>query len=108
MPSRYPYHPYHMYQHPCYKRTTFAPYLSPGWNLVSPPVEPQMSDINDVIPADHPASIVLTYDPTILGAWLSASRGEDGMFSGSLKNIRARMGYWIFADTLARSASAYA
>ena len=72
--------------------------LTPGWNLVSLPAEPQMSAINDVIPEGHPASIVLTYDPTQPGAWLSASRGDDGMFAGSLENIGARTAYWVFTD----------
>ena len=72
--------------------------LTPGWNLVSLPAEPQASGINDVIPADHPASIVLTYDPTQAGAWLSASRGGDGSFAGSLESISARTAYWIFTD----------
>ena len=72
--------------------------LTPGWNLVSLPAEPQMSGINDVIPVGHPASIVLTYDPTQPGAWLSASRGEDGSFSGTLDNISARTAYWVFTD----------
>ena len=71
--------------------------LTPGWNLVSLPAEPQMSAINAVM-GDHPASIVLTYDPTQTGAWLSASRGDDGMFAGSLENISARTAYWIFTD----------
>ena len=75
----------------------FAISLTPGWNLVSLPAEPQMSAINDVM-GDHPASIVLTYDPTQTGAWLSASRGDDGMFAGSLENISARTAYWIFTD----------
>ena len=72
--------------------------LTPGWNLVSLPAEPQASAINDVIGADHPASIVLTYDPTMAGAWLSASRGEDGAFAGTLENIGARTAYWVFTD----------
>ena len=72
--------------------------LTPGWNLVSLPAEPQMSGINDVIGADHPASIVLTYDPTQPGAWLSSSRGDDGVFAGSLESIGARTAYWIFTD----------
>ncbi len=76
----------------------FSITLTPGWNLVSLPAEPQASGINDVIPADHPASIVLTYDPTQAGAWLSASRGGDGSFAGSLENISARTAYWIFTD----------
>ena len=75
----------------------FAISLTPGWNLVSLPAEPQMSAINAVM-GDHPASIVLTYDPTQTGAWLSASRGDDGMFAGSLENISARTAYWIFTD----------
>ena len=72
--------------------------LTPGWNLVSLPAEPQMSGINDVVGADHPASIVLTYDPTQPGAWLSSSRGDDGVFAGSLESIGARTAYWIFTD----------
>ena len=75
----------------------FSVTLTPGWNLVSLPAEPQMSGINEVM-GDHPASIVLTYDPTQPGAWLSASRGDDGSFSGSLENISARTAYWIFTD----------
>ena len=73
--------------------------LTPGWNLVSLPADPQMSGINDVIGADHPASIVLTYDPTQPGAWLSSSRGDDGAFAGSLESIGARTAYWIFTDS---------
>ncbi|MCY4529542.1 MAG: hypothetical protein OXD46_11005 [Chloroflexi bacterium] len=76
----------------------FSVTLTPGWNLVSLPAEPQMSGINDVM-GDHPASIVLTYDPTQPGAWLSASRGGDGSFSGSLETISARTAYWIFTDS---------
>ena len=76
----------------------FAVTLSPGWNLVSLPAEPQMSGINDVM-GDHPASIVLTYDPTQPGAWLSASRPAAGeAFGGSLESISARTAYWIFTD----------
>ena len=75
----------------------FAITLTPGWNLVSLPAEPQMSGINDVM-GDHPASIVLTYDPTQPGAWLSASRGDDGAFAGSLESVSARTAYWIFTD----------
>ena len=74
--------------------------LTPGWNLVSLPADPQMSGINDVIAADHPASIVLTYDPTQAGAWLSSSRPDDGEpFAGSLDSIGARTAYWIFTDS---------
>ena len=73
--------------------------LTPGWNLVSLPAAPQMTGINDVIPADHPASIVITYDPKVAGGWLTAQRGEDGMFSGTLNEITGGVGYWIFTDS---------
>ena len=73
--------------------------LTPGWNLVSLPAEPQMSAINDVIPEDHPVSQVLTYDPTQPGLWLYAARGDDGMFAGSLENISARTAYWVFTNS---------
>ena len=63
--------------------------LTPGWNLVSLPADPQMSGINDVIGADHPASIVLTYDPTQPGAWLSSSRGDDGEPSRARSRVSA-------------------
>ena len=76
----------------------FSISLTPGWNLVSLPAEPQASGINDVM-GDHAASIVLTYDPTQPGAWLSASRPAAGEpFAGSLENISARTAYWIFTD----------
>ncbi|MYD50077.1 MAG: hypothetical protein F4W93_01155 [Dehalococcoidia bacterium] len=77
----------------------FSITLTPGWNLVSLPAEPQMSGINDVM-GDHAASIVLTYDPTQPGAWLSASRpGAGEPFAGSLESINARTAYWIFTDS---------
>ena len=77
----------------------FSITLTPGWNLVSLPAEPQMSGINDVM-GDHAASIVLTYDPTQPGAWLSASRpGAGEPFAGSLENINARTAYWVFTDS---------
>ena len=74
--------------------------LRPGWNLVSLPAQPHASGINDVIPADHAISIVLTYDPTQAGAWLSASRDPASVepLAGSLEIINARTAYWIFTD----------
>ena len=73
--------------------------LTPGWNLVSLPASPQMTAINDVIPADHPATVVITYDPKVAGGWLSATRGEDGMFAGTLSEITGGVGYWIFTES---------
>ena len=78
------------------ERKPFNLKLNPGWNLVSIPGEPADSDINVVIPADRTdISSVLSYDPTVPGMWLSASRGADGMFAGTLKNITASRAYWV-------------
>ena len=82
------------------ERKPFSLKLNPGWNLVSIPGEPADPDINVVIPADRTdITSVLAYDPSVPGLWLSASRGADGMFSGTLKNITATRGYWVETNT---------
>ena len=77
------------------ERKPYALKLNPGWNLVSIPGEPMDSDINAVISAEHPATTVLTYDPSVPGGWLTALRGADGSFTGTLTNISAGHAYWI-------------
>ena len=77
------------------ERDPYTLALNPGWNLVSIPGDPDDSDINAVIPADHPATQVLTYDPSVPGGWLTALRGADGSFSGTLADISAGRAYWI-------------
>ena len=77
------------------ERDPYTLKLNPGWNLVSIPGEPMDSDINTVIPADHPATTVLTYDPSVPGGWLTALRGADGSFTGTLSNITAGRAYWV-------------
>ena len=69
--------------------------LNPGWNLVSLPGSPADTDINEVIPADHPIEAVRGYDPMVPGAWLIAEEGGDGTFSGTLETIEAGTAYWI-------------
>ena len=80
------------------ERKPYSLALNPGWNLVSIPGEPMDSDINTVM-ADHPATQVLTYDPSVPGGWLTALRGSDGSFSGTLTNITAGRAYWIETPT---------
>ena len=66
-------------------RAAFTINLRPGYNLVSLPGHaPESTDINDVIGADHSINQVLTYSPFIEGGWLSAERGDDGTFAGTL------------------------
>jgi len=81
------------------ERPAFSISMTPGWNLVSIPAEPKASAINDVIVAGHSASIVITYDPTEAGGWLTATRGSDGLFVGTLTEIKASRAYWIFTES---------
>ena len=81
--------------------------LVPGWNLVSIPSLLTDTAIDTVIPADHPATTVFTYDPTEPGGWLSATRpsldevpeGEARLFEGSLEQITGSVAYWILTDS---------
>ena len=77
------------------ERDPYSISLAPGWNLVSIPAEPADGDINSVIPADHPARSVLSYDPSIPGAWLTATRSNGGGFEGTLTEITSGRAYWI-------------
>ena len=78
------------------ERKPYSLSLNPGWNLVSIPGEPADSDINVVIPADRSdITSVLAFDPTVPGMWLSATRGADGMFAGTLKNVISTRAYWV-------------
>ena len=71
--------------------------LKPGWNLVSLPGTPTNTSINAVIPADHPASTILTYDAD--DGWMTAIRSEDGTWLGTLMSIDASRAYWIQTDS---------
>lgn len=81
------------------ERKPFALALNPGWNLVSIPGEPTDSDINLVISAAHPASTILTYDPSVPGGWLTAVRDNDGLFAGTLTTITSNRAYWILTNS---------
>ena len=73
--------------------------LRPGLNLISIPGTPASTDINDVIPEDHPINQVLTYDPQVAGGWLVAERGDDGLFAGTLTTIDATKAYFVRTTT---------
>ena len=43
---------------------------------------------------------MLTYDTSSgFGVWLSAVRGADGLFAGTLKNVTSARGYWMRTDS---------
>ena len=79
------------------EREPFNLKLNPGWNLVSLPGTPTNTSLNAVIPADHPASTVLSYDAE--AGWTTAIRSEDGTWLGTLMTIDASSAYWIQTDT---------
>ena len=79
------------------EREPFSLKLKPGWNLVSLPGMPTNTSINAVIPADHPASTILTYDAA--DGWMTAIRSEDGTWLGTLMTIDASRAYWIQTDS---------
>ena len=79
------------------EREPFNLKLKPGWNLVSLPGTPTNTSINAVIPADHPASTILTYDAE--GGWMTAIRSEDGTWLGTLMSVDANRAYWIQTDS---------
>jgi hypothetical protein len=80
-------------------RSDFKLPLNPGWNLVSLPGEPSDAAIDSVIPSTHPVSTVLTYDPAVPGGWLTAVRGGDGKFAGTLNTISATRAYWMLTNS---------
>ena len=79
------------------EREPFELMLKPGWNLVSLPGTPTNTSINAVIPADHPASTILSYDAA--DGWMTAIRSEDGTWLGTLTSVDATRAYWIQTDS---------
>jgi hypothetical protein len=80
-------------------RPKFAIPLTPGWNMISFPRAVGSSAINDVIPGTLPIDVVLTYDPTAPGGWLTATRGDDGLLGGTLAQIKINRAYWVHTSS---------
>ena len=79
------------------ERDDFSLPLIAGWNLVSLPGQPSDPSINAVI-TDSDVGTVITYDPTVEGGWLTASRDTSttsDVLLGSLSQIDAQHAYWI-------------
>ena len=72
--------------------------ISPGWTLISVPGTPVDPSLNAVIPPSGGISAVMSYQD---GNWLTAAVGEDGSWRGSLTEIEAGYGYWVFATSFA-------
>ena len=78
--------------------------LNPGWNFVSLPGQPADTDVNAVIPADHPISAIRTFDRAS-GGWLVAEEDGEGRFIGPLVTgdraigFAANNAYMVFTDS---------
>ncbi len=72
--------------------------VSPGWNLISVPGTPTDPSLNAVIPPSGGISAVMSYQDS---NWLTAAVAEDGSWRGSLTEIEAGYGYWVFATSFA-------
>ena len=74
--------------------------LQPGWNLISLPFQPSNPGINSILPSDHPASLVMSYD-NASGLWVVSRRDADsGMFTGDVRQLVATTAYFVFTDSL--------
>jgi len=80
-------------------RPQFSIPLTPGWNLMSFPRAVASPAINDVIASTLPIDVVLTYDPTVPGGWLTATRGSDGLLGGNLAEITDNRAYWVHTSS---------
>ncbi len=77
-------------------RKNYEVELRRGWNLVSIPAHPADSAIDSVLPDDHAATTVLSYQN---GEWVTAARDtETGGWAGTLTDIVAGYGYFISND----------
>ena len=65
--------------------------LRPGWNLISLPGTPTNPSVDATLD-NLRANTVLSYQN---GEWLSAIRGEDDEWQGTLEQIVGGYGYWV-------------
>jgi len=72
--------------------------LSPGWNLISLPFQPANPAVNSVIPATHPADIVMTFD-NANQIWLVSRRDAvTGLFAGDVAVMTSNTAYFVRTD----------
>lgn len=74
--------------------------LKPGLNLISLPTKPPMSNINSVIPPDHPINLVMSYDPVGKENWMVSERNpETNLFEGNISKIESSKAYLVRTDS---------
>lgn len=68
--------------------------VSPGWNLISVPRDPEETAIGGALAAAESLSTVMGYQN---GDWLTARKTGDG-WQGNLTELRGGYGYWALAQ----------
>ena len=82
------------------ERAAFEVALRPGWNMVSLPGAPADPDINAVITTAD-VDVVLSYDPSVPGGWLTAVRDGNGNLAGTLTTISGATALWVHTSSFA-------
>ena len=72
--------------------------ISPGLNLISLPADPEDESLNAVLSGVPDIVTVLTYE-NATGLWMTATRQEDGTFTGNLITIDGYHGYFIVSKS---------
>ena len=80
------------------ERAAFDVTLRPGWNMVSLPGAPADPDINAVITSAD-VDVVLSYDPSVPGGWLTAVRDANGNLAGTLTTISGATALWVHTSS---------
>jgi hypothetical protein len=77
--------------------------VKPGMNMVSLPMSPVSTDINDVFGSVTQVDLVVSYDPVDpAGPWLIAQRNATtGLFEGTLTDVDGMHGYWVRSNSFA-------
>ena len=71
--------------------------INPGVNLISLPDEPESESFTAIFDDEPDIGTVVTYD-NATGLWFTATRQEDGTFTGDLTTIDGSHGYWVVSN----------
>ena len=69
--------------------------MTPGWNLLALPFQPENPAINTLIPSSYSADIVMAFD-NAKQVWLTSRRtATTGLFTGDIPAMKASTAYFI-------------
>ena len=74
--------------------------IVPGWNLVSLPGPPTDTRLSSILTPSVPIRVIVGYNPTRPGGFLTAVRDASGQWAGTLTTLEEGFGYWMRATML--------